>query len=144
MLDQIKAIHKTCDSTSKILKNLQKLTGFQDENEVFVLLRACLKALRNRLEPHEASHLASQLPALLRGFYYEGYSYTQVPHPLSDASTAEEFLDDVRFHLQGYDQFDLDEVVPHAMKVILDSIDQGEAIQVLHQLPKEIQVLCPE
>lgn len=144
MFEDIKAIQKTNERTAHMLKALMNSGEFRNNNDAFVLLRATLKALRDRLEPHEAMHLGSQLPALLRGFYFEGYGFSQMDIQKSSTRNLNGFLSDLRVHLAGYDFMDLRKVVPLAMKVILDSIDQGEAIQVIHQLPKEIQELCPE
>jgi uncharacterized protein (DUF2267 family) len=140
MLQQIKAIQKTTKNTSIAINKMLNLYHFENENKAFVILKATLKALRDRLPQEEAIHLGTQLPALLRGFYYEGWGLNTQK---SKSRTSDQFLDDVYFHLGGHEEIELDEAVPVAMKVILDMIDQGEAIDVLHNLPKEIRVLCP-
>jgi uncharacterized protein (DUF2267 family) len=139
-MKDIKAIHKTMEKVSEAIDRLRNLHDFTDDNEAFVILRATLKALRDRLSTGEAIHLGAQLPALLRGFYFEGWKQ-DAQHVIR---SKEEFLRDVSFYLNGHDKVDLEEAVPPALKVILDMIDQGEAIEVLHQLPREIQELCPE
>lgn len=139
-MKDIKAIQKTYEKVNEAVDKLRELYPFRDDNQAFVTLRASLKALRDRLSNEEALHLGSQLPALLRGFYYEGW----VLHAQHTGRTKEDFLLDVCLHLNGHEDVDLDAAVPAAMKVILDMIDQGEAIEVLHQLPKAIQELCPE
>ena len=140
MIHNIRAIQKTYSKVSDCISRLMASHQFQDENKAFVILRATLKALRDRLTTEEALHLGAQLPALLRGFYYEGWNLNQQ----SRIRTKEEFINDVRFHLNGHEDIDLDVATPLALKIILDIIDQGEAIEVLHQLPREIQELCPE
>lgn len=140
MITDIKSIHKTIQTTSRYLKLMMESHEFKSSNDAFVLLRACLKALRDRVEPHEAVHLGSQLPALLRGFYFEGWKMTA---PQSRSRKSEEFLEDIRVHLNGHDAINLAAAVPVTMKVILDMIDQGEAVQVLHNIPKDVRDLCP-
>ena len=140
MIENIKAIQKTIQTTSKYLKVLMESGEFKDQNEAFVLLRASLKALRDRIEPGEAVHLGGQLPALLRGFYFEGWDY---PGRQKKSRKTEDFLNEIRFHLNGHDHIDIEKTVPIAMKVILDMIDQGEAVQILHSIPKEIRDLYP-
>jgi uncharacterized protein (DUF2267 family) len=139
-MKNIKAINKTLEKVDGSIKTLNSLYHFQDDNQAFVTLRACLKALRDRLTTEEALDLGAQLPALLRGFYFEGWNL----HSQHVVRTKEAFLHDVSYHLNGHDGINLEEAVPPTMKVILDMIDQGEAIEVLHQLPKAIQELCPE
>lgn len=140
MINNIKAIHKTIEKVSEAINKLMASHLFPDEHKAFVILRASLKALRDRLTTEEAIQLGAQLPVLLRGFYYEGWNMKNQ----SVSRTKEEFLTDVKYHLNGYDDLDLEIVVPAAMKVILDMIDQGEAVEVLHQLPRDIQELCPD
>lgn len=140
MIENIKSIQKTLQSSSRYLKLLMESGEFKNSNEAFVVLKASLKALRDRVEPHEAIHLGSQLPALLRGFYFEGWS--NHAHQSRSRNPAQ-FLEEVRTYLNGYDDIDLMKAVPATMKVILDMIDQGEAVQVLHNIPKEIRELCP-
>lgn len=140
MIENIKSVQKTLQTSSRYLKLLMESGEFKNNNEAFVVLKASLKALRDRVEPHEAIHLGSQLPALLRGFYFEGWSNN--PHQSRSRNEAQ-FLEEVKTYLNGYDDIDLMKAVPVTMKVILDMIDQGEAVQVLHNIPKEIRNLCP-
>lgn len=139
MLEDIKGIQKTLNVTAGILKKMTDTDLLASRNDAFVVLRATLKSLRDRIGPGEAVHLGGQLPALLRGFYYEGWDFTHRP---DRSKTQEEFLETVRFHLHGHDDLNLWECVPIALKAVFDSIDDGEAEQVVHGLPPEIQDLC--
>jgi uncharacterized protein (DUF2267 family) len=140
MLNKIPVIHRTNQKTNLVIKSLMESGLFVDENKAFCVLRAVMKSLRDRLTTEEAIQLGAQLPALLRGFYYEGWNLQSE----SKTRTKEGFLDDVRHHLNGHNELDILDVTSAALKVVLDMIDQGEAINVLHQLPKSIQELCPE
>ncbi|MFP5384828.1 MAG: DUF2267 domain-containing protein [Bacteriovoracia bacterium] len=142
MFEEIKAIQKTNEHTAEFINALMDSGEFENENEAFVLLRATLKALRDRIDPHEAMHLGAQLPALLRGFYIEGYDFSQMDRPKSLSKDVSEFLGEVKKYLAGYDQLKLDTVVPEAMNVIFDFIDEGEVDHVLTHLPKEVQDFC--
>lgn len=141
MLEDIKSIKKTNDHTILILKKMMNSGEFTNPNSAFVVLRATLKALRDRVTPGEAFHLGGQLPALLRGYFFEGFDLSNVERSKSSSKSIEGFLQDIRNHLGGYDYLDLEKLVPVAMNVILTSIDQGEAEQVISQLPKDIQSL---
>ncbi len=141
MLENIKSIQKTQESTALILKKMMDTNQFRTTTHAFVVLRATMKAIRDRIEPGEAFHLGGQLPALLRGYYFEGFDMAQVKRPKSSCKGVNEFYGEVRDYLEAYDFMDLEKVVPIALNVILDSIDSGEASQVLHQLPKDLQEL---
>lgn len=140
MMNNIRGIQKTLDQSYEWIKILMIDVGLTNENKSFVLLRATLKSLRDRIPMEEAVHLGSHLPALIRGFYYEGWD------PYKDvikAKTTEDFLTLVAIHLNGHEDIDLTKAVPATLKLIFDMIDQGEARQVKDRLPKEIQGLCP-
>jgi uncharacterized protein (DUF2267 family) len=140
MINKIPAIQRTNQKTNIAIKDLMQSKLFEDENKAFALLRATMKALRDRLTVGEAIQLGAQLPALLRGFYYEGWNLKWV----SKTRTKDGFLEDVRYHLHGHENLNLEPAISAALKIVLDMIDQGEAIDVLHQLPRKIQDLCPE
>lgn len=83
------SIHKT----NVWLKELKEDLGVEDHQGAYTALRATLHAIRDRLSTGEAADLASQLPTVIRGMYYENW----VP----DADRAgrrskESFLTDVR------------------------------------------------
>lgn len=139
MLEDIKGIQKTIQASAIIIKGMTETGLFKSRNDAFVVLRATLKTLRDRIEIGEAVHLGGQLPALLRGFYYESWNLT---HKMDRTKSQEAFLETVKFHLHGHRDLNLWECVPIALKTILSSIDTGEAEQVVHSLPPEIQDLC--
>ena len=141
MVDNIKAIQKTLQTSSRYIKLMMDSNEFKDPNDAFVMLRASLKALRDRVEPGEAVHLGGQLPALLRGFYFEGWDFTGKQKKSRNVT---EFLKEVKSYLNGHDDLDINKTVPVAMKVILEMNDQGEAVQILHNIPKEIRELYPD
>ncbi len=48
--------------------------------KTYFALRTVLHALRDRLTVEEAVQLGAQLPMLVRGFYYEGWTLKGKPH----------------------------------------------------------------
>ncbi len=139
MLHNIKAIQKTLNQTSDWIKELMEVYDFADEDDAFVLLRATLKTIRDRITPGEAMHLGSSLPALLRGYYFEGWDPNKAPRK---DKTVADFLTTVSLHLAGHENIDLEMSVSESMKLIFQKIDQGEAEQVKHNLSAEIQEFC--
>lgn len=139
MITKVKAVQKTLNQTNEWLKELMEVYDFADENKAFVLLRATLKALRDRITSGEAMHLGSALPALMRGYYFEGWNPNHGP---KKDKTVADFLTTVRSHLGGHDDIDLEMAVPEAMKLIFNKIGQGEADDVRGNLPIEIQEFC--
>jgi len=139
MINNIKAVQKTLSQTSEWIKGLMEVYDFQDENDAFLLLRATLKAIRDRISAGEAMLLGSSLPALIRGYYFEGWAPNKTNRK---DKTVADFLATVKLHLAGHENIDLEMAVSEAMKLIFKKIDQGEAEQVKHNLPIEIQEFC--
>jgi len=140
-MNQVKAFQTTLHNSNEWVISLMTTYDYLDANKAFVLLRATLKALRDRIPANEAHHLGTQLPALIRGYYYEGWDPDKKP---TKDKTQEDFLLSVRYHLGGHDDLDLGAAVPRALTVIFQKIDKGEADDVIHALPKKIQELCHE
>ncbi|MCM2349217.1 MAG: DUF2267 domain-containing protein [Bacteriovoracaceae bacterium] len=141
MNKELKGVLKANEEFNHVINLLMKSKVFTDEQKAFAVLKATMKALRDRITKIEAIHLGSQLSPLLRGFYYEGWELT---HDISKSRTVDAFLNDVRSHFRGHDDVDLEKAVPVTLSTILEIIDQGEARQVLQNLPTDIQNLCLE
>ena len=136
MMTNIKHIHKSLEHTYEWIKVLMQDYNFSNENKAFVVLRATLKALRDRLPLNEVVHLGSQLPVLLRGYYFEGWN---PEHEANEINASHDFVYLVKSHLNGHEDINLDEAVPATLKLIFDMIDQGEAKEVKANLPEDLR-----
>ena len=111
----------------------------RDEQHAWRALRATLQVLRDRLPVAEAAQLAAQLPALLRGVFWEGW---QPGHTL-DMRDKQSFLDAVAGALG--DQTVLPEAAARAVFEELGArVSAGEIAQVRMALPEAIRDLWPE
>ncbi|MGT2464434.1 DUF2267 domain-containing protein [Mesorhizobium atlanticum] len=64
----------TCvQATQNWINDLMWRLGWHDRERVYKALLSTLHALRDSLGDREAIYLGAQLPALLRGLYYEGW-----------------------------------------------------------------------
>jgi uncharacterized protein (DUF2267 family) len=52
---------------------------WQSKNSAYQALRGTLHALRDRLPKEEAVQLAAQLPLLIKGMYYDGWTLRDKP-----------------------------------------------------------------
>lgn len=66
-------------SARKWLAVVGEQLGTEDPHEACRVLRAWLQTVRDRLTVEVAAHFAAQLPELLRGVYYEGWTPAHVP-----------------------------------------------------------------
>ena len=64
--------------TYEWLHQVAERDDFDDLNRAYHVLRAVLHALRDRVEPNVAAHVAAQLPSLVRGIFYEGWDPAKV------------------------------------------------------------------
>jgi uncharacterized protein (DUF2267 family) len=110
-----------------------------DRHQAYLALRATLHALRDRLTVDEAAHLGAQLPMLIRGLYYEGWT----PRGKPIKWHRDEFLDHIRAHCAVCDDVDPEHVARAVFKVLAARVSAGEVKDVTHVLPKELQALWP-
>ena len=103
-------------------------------------LRTVLHALRDRLTVEEAVQLGAQLPMLVRGFYYEGWTLKGKPYKerhkedfLAHVKTA--FKDDVTLRPES--------IVRAVFRVLERHTSDGEIDDVKHSLPKTLLELWP-
>jgi len=130
----------TLRKTHEWLNDMMNELGWDDRQKAFVGLRASLQALRDRLTVAETVQLGAQLPALIRGFYYEGWSK---PSAKPQKWHKTELLEVVRQHFHNDPHIDPEEVVRAAFRVVAGHVDAGELQDVIHILPKDLQALWP-
>lgn len=123
------------------LKALAGELGWQDPNSVLLALRAVLHALRDRLPPNEAADLAAQLPLLLKGVYYDGWSPGHTPLKVR---SRQEFLGLVMAGLaRGVPEADPERVTRAVFRLLAEHVTDGEIRDVRMVLPAELGDLWP-
>jgi uncharacterized protein (DUF2267 family) len=129
---QVDALHTTLQKTGEWLRDIKELLSWESDQRAYLALRAVLHTLRDRLPVLEAVHLGSQLPMLVRGFYYEGW--TPLDKPLK--FTREEFLLVVAsyFREPGIDPAKVTRAV---METMAEHIDLGELAKLTRVLPRD-------
>src|SRR5262245_28249278 len=104
----------TVHKTNQWLKEIMEELGTEDRKKAYVALRATLQALRDRLTVEAAAELGAQLPMLIRGVYFEGWSPKVNP---VRARHREDFLLMVHARVSNGD-FDLEEGVRAVFTVL--------------------------
>ncbi|XSG80909.1 MAG: DUF2267 domain-containing protein [Methyloligella sp. ZOD6] len=126
---------KTLQTTNSWLNEIGETIG-PDRQKSYHALRAVLFALRDRLPPEESAHLASQLPILVRGIYYDGYEPTGKPEKIR---SEQEFLAKVSEHLQAGGPIDPDDATRAVFRLLEAHIADGEIGHVKHALPEGLR-----
>jgi len=135
--DTLGVFEHTIEITHTWLNDLLERLAWQDRQRAYRALRAVLHALRDRLSVNDASHLAAQLPMLVRGLYYEGY------HP-GGKPLAERKKSEFLAHVKGEfadENFDIETVTRAVMNVLAKHITPGEVDKIKKSLPEEIRSL---
>jgi uncharacterized protein (DUF2267 family) len=96
--------------------------------------------LRDRLTVEEAAHLGAQLPMLVRGFYYEGWS--PAGKPVKERHK-EEFCAHVKEYFTREEDIDAEKIVRGVFKMLSRRITEGEIEDIKHIMPLELRELWP-
>lgn len=140
-LTGLPAFDETVHLTNGWLKDVMAQLGSEDRHYAYLALRATLHALRDRLPRDSAAHLASQLPMLVRGFFYDGWKPSAPPTQERHAS---EFFAHVREAMQREMQADPEAMVRAVFTVLARRLSEGEVRKVIGLLPPELRALWPE
>jgi uncharacterized protein (DUF2267 family) len=129
---------KTLQESNIWLKSLMDRLRTDDREYAYAVLKATLHALRDRIGPENAVHLAAQLPMLLRGMFYEGWR-------LAGGATRErhtaDFLEHVARQLPKALYNEPEDIVRAVFEVVWERIDAGEVGKLIKVLPPELREL---
>ncbi|MFZ0268270.1 DUF2267 domain-containing protein [Caulobacter sp.] len=112
-----------------------------DRHQAYQGARATLHALRDRLAPDPAMHLAAQLPMLLRGMFTEGWQPSQTPTLERDVDA---FLARIEAALPPDFPIDTESLARGVFRGLADIMDHDLLTKVLRQLPLPLRALWPQ
>jgi uncharacterized protein (DUF2267 family) len=122
------------DKTNTWLAEIAREFGTKDRRLAYRVLRAWLHALRDRLPVPIAANFAAQLPELLRGVFYDGWSPSRVPVKFGPAEYVQRFVRDAGIHETD---------VPHAASLVTRTVrhhvSAGALDEALAALPSGIR-----
>lgn len=134
----VRTFDQSLETTREWLQAVQEQMGLDDEQRAFRVLRAVLQALRDRLTVEEAAQFAAQLPMLLQGVYFHGWTPTGKPLKIR---SRQEFLDRVAEGLMR--QHDPEEACRIVFRVLEERMPGGVIEDVKRILPEPIRDLWP-
>jgi len=130
----------TVQETNLWLKSVMEKMHNPDRQRAYLALRATLHALRDRIGPEPAVHLAAQLPMLVRGLYFEGW---RLGASQSRERHQGEFFDHVRQEWPKDAGIDVNLAVRAVFATLDEKLDPGEVAKVMSVLPAELEALWP-
>ena len=101
-------------------------------------LRAGLHAIRDRLPAAEVFDLGAQLPTLIRGFYYEGWTLGNDPTQIRDR---EAMIARVKKGLMPDLRLDPVDVLRAVIHLLVEHVSPGEIRDITATLPRKIASL---
>jgi len=132
----------TIQTTNAWLKELMLELNWSDRRKAYLALRAVLHGLRDSLSARDAVYLGEQLPALLRGFYFDHWDPGKPP--LAVGSRAE-FFSKIAANLGRAAEYTWNpEVIVRAVFRLLErKAADGEIDDIHHILPHSLVDLWP-
>jgi uncharacterized protein (DUF2267 family) len=119
--------------TKEWLEEIREELNYEDQERAFTAMRAVLHALRDRLSIEQAVNLSAQLPMMLSGVFFEGWSPSGKPLKIR---TKEKFLFRVNEELR--DDMDAESAVRAVFKMLSRHISEGEIESIKSNLPEHI------
>ena len=137
MTHHVSVIDRTVSKTHEWLERLSGEMGSEDHQHAYVVLRAVLHALRDRVGPEVSVHLAAQLPILIRGIFYEGWDPGSTPQKL----TLDEFVMRVESEANLKSSAEAATATRAVMQCLWEELAPGTMDHVIAVLPAEFAVV---
>ncbi len=134
---QLDVIDRTVAKTYEWLHQVAAQRDFDDLTGAYHVLRAVLHALRDRVEPNVAAHVAAQLPLLVRGIFYEGWDPAKTPMRMSLA----EFLARVNREAGLKGTSEAEDAAGAVITVCWAELGEGTMGHLISVLPSDFAVL---
>jgi uncharacterized protein (DUF2267 family) len=134
----IEAFDTTLHKTNIWFREIMDEMHWEDRQQAYLALRAVLHTLRDRLSPQEAAHLGAQLPLLVRGIYYEGWTPTGKP---TKERHKEQFLGKIADFFVKEPDVDAEGITRAVFQVLTRHVSDGELHDIKHSLPRELLLL---
>jgi len=138
MITTAELFTETIEKTGHWLEELMQELGTTQPPQAYSVLRAVLHVLRDRVTAAEAVNLGSQLPTLVRGFYYDGWRPSDRPTKFRHK---EEFFERVSGLYPGLADADREKAVRAVFGLLSRHITGGELKHVRDQLPPDLRSL---
>ena len=126
-------------ATEHWVDDLMRRLGWRDRERVYRALIAALHALRDVLGRDEAVYLGAQLPALLRGLYYEGWH----PSERSTATSRSAFIERIHEGLHRDPGVDAEQVARSLFALLAARLPASEIEDAKASTPHELHNLWP-
>jgi uncharacterized protein (DUF2267 family) len=136
----VTSLDNSVDLTNVWFRDILSQLKWQSKESAYQALRGTLHAIRDRLPAEEAVELAAQLPLIIKGMYFDGWTLRDKPEKFKK----EEFARRVHAQFQYDPNVNPAEVIRAVLRVMYKHMGEGELRDVRSNMPKEIQEWFPE
>ena len=138
-MSQIRDLSAAPTAAEEWIDDLMQRLGWRDRERVYLAMLATLHAIRDALPRDEAVYIGAQLPALLRGLYYEGWH----PGGRGTARGREAFLERIRDSLHHDTSVDAEQAARAVFALLAARMPAGELEDAKAATPKALHYLWP-
>ena len=139
----LRNLDSAVQKTNLWLKELDEKLGWNNRQKSYKALQVTLHAVRDHLTINQTAHFSAQLPMILRGMFYDGWTPSRVP---VKERRIEQFYDHIR---DNYDQgpgggtLDAEWIARAVFELLNDHVSPGEISDVRSELPGAIRKIWP-
>jgi len=126
-------------ATEDWIDDLMRRLGWHDRERIYLALLATLHALRDCLPRAEAVYVGANLPALLRGLYYEGWH----PGGRGSAKSRSAFLERIHDGVHRDPAVDAEQVARAVFALLTAHMPAAELEDAKAATPKPLHNLWP-
>jgi uncharacterized protein (DUF2267 family) len=135
----ISGFTQAADQAQQWINELAEELGWS-ERRAHRLFRSVLHALRDWLTQEEMADLAAQLPALIRGIYFEGWK--PLGTPVWDRRK-DDFVKRIQRDMSNEPLSDPDRAIAAVFRLLDRHLDEGEIAQARNSMKKAMRQLWP-
>lgn len=136
----LEVIDHTVQLTHQWINDLQDRLGWDSSRDALRLMRATLVQVRDHLGHDELAQLSAQMPLLIRGMFYEGWSPAHTP--VQERSVGE-FLTPIEAKLGDVAGWRGAQDITAVFETLNAKISAGEIDDVRAGLPESVRDLWP-
>lgn len=130
----------TTEKANIWINQLKDNLGLPNKEDAYKLLKIVLHELRDRLPVSEATQLGAQLPVLIRGLYYEGFS--PQAHSMNDKSL-KALLQAVENKMPRFYPKNPGELIRGVLVLLSEHVSEGEIHDVKACCSEELRAFWP-
>ncbi|MFO7928221.1 MAG: DUF2267 domain-containing protein [Candidatus Humimicrobiaceae bacterium] len=127
----------TIQKSNEWIKDLNREFSWDDYHKTYIALKATIIELRERLTLKETADFGSQLPMLIRGLFFEGWSPKREPKKYNK----EEFLKNIHSYFQDDPDIDPEKIAKTVFQFFSSKISAGEIKDIKSILPEDMEKL---